>query len=147
MTGVDADYFRILDKMTKTEIRTEDDYRKLLDRVLNDYQSYNFVLDVEIINIREKQDQRDMIPAGSMRIGDPDMARRMDIPRFMSARMPQARDASPYASRKVGSRNMSPNFGTICRDCNRPTTNRSHICNACVQNREFRWSNFFYRLK
>lgn len=62
---------------------------------------------------------------------------RRDIPRYMSYRMPQARDNSPYNSRRGDSsnRNHSPNFGSPCRQCNRITTNRSQFCEQCIKNR------------
>lgn len=59
----------------------------------------------------------------------------------MSSRMPHARDMSPISNRHLGGsiRNVSPNFGTPCRECRKITTNRSLICNSCVQTQSFRW--------
>lgn len=49
--------------------------------------------------------------------------------------MPQARDNSPYNSRRMAEprrpNNPSPNFGSPCRMCNKSTVNRTQICNNC----------------
>lgn len=112
--------------------------------VVVDFAKSNFVFEVELTNIREKQEAVNVPPViggmGSMRVGSPEQEPFRNIPRFMSYQMPQTRDFSPFgnrrnggsASRREGSasrRNFSPNFGTPCIKCNRSTTNSSKYCN------------------
>lgn len=75
--------------------------------ILMDYYRYGFCVDVEIVDVKERvredvlheQNYRDvpmfMGNTGSMRVNDYDG--RNYAPRFMSYKMPQSRDNSPYS--------------------------------------------------
>jgi hypothetical protein len=75
-----------------------------------EYSRYNFVFDLSIVDIKEKQDAIiNMTPASISIRKEQDY--RTDPHKFYSYRMPQVRDMSPFSSKKMGSsmsRNHTP---------------------------------------
>jgi hypothetical protein len=100
--GIEAAHFRVMDKSNKGEIRGEDDYRRAIEKILGEFSRCNFVFDVAILDIIEKQETIIPMTPPSLSIRKDQQDYRVDLPKLYSYRMPQVRDMSPFSSKKMG---------------------------------------------
>ena len=133
-----------------------------MDSLLNNYNTSNFTLRIQLFNIQKRLEPQEFpdLPIFAHSRNDYTGARNeytgshnehtgssRDSPNrnypfnAMSTRLPETRGASPFnsyggqdrrPSPRFNNRRPSPSFSNPCKHCYAHTSNRSGICNNCV---------------
>lgn len=125
-------FYNIYNRIDQREIKSEQDYFKMVDWVLSNYANSNFEVSVALRNVQNKliEEEKPMPDFGRRpypgSIGYERNYASHRGPGFMSNRLPEGRSRSPF------SRRWSPHSAAQCKYCGNLTQNRSLICTNCA---------------